>query len=93
MPPRLLDERALAPLPPPQAELDREPLLLRFDDEPPMSRDPVLARFELELPMSRVPELGRLDEPPMSRVPALAPPELRDPAESRAPTWLPAMSR
>ena len=92
MPPRLLDERALAPLPPPNALDDREDE--DREDEPPKSRLelPAELRFD-EPPMSRVPELGRLEEPPRSRVPALAFPALRDPGESRVPTWLPAMSR
>jgi hypothetical protein len=96
MPPRLLDERACDPLPPPNAELDREllppkllllrfevPAELRFDDEPPKSRLPEPA---LDPPKSRLPELP----PPTSRLPVLGRelvlPALREPAVSRVPT-------
>lgn len=90
MPPRLLYERALAPLPAPPKALDpreellREPeLISRLPLLPPISREPVLGRDE-EPPMSRLPVLGREDDPPMSRVPAE--PALREPAASRVPT-------
>lgn len=102
MPPRLLYERALAPLPPPNALEDRE---LPRDELPPKSRLELLARFELDPPKSRLPELppkSRLElpvlarfeaDPPRSRVPALAFPALREPAASRVPIWLPDRSR
>ena len=92
MPPRLLDERALAPLPPPQALDERDPELPR-DEEPPKSRlelEPPKSRLDELPPMSRfeVPAVLRVEppmsrvppEPPRSRVPALAEPALRDPA-------------
>ena len=100
MPPRLLAERALEPLrldPPKALEDEREDEEAR--DELPMSR------LELELPKSRLelPVLGRLELPPRSRVPdppapvparlVAALPALREPAVSRVPIWLPAMSR
>ena len=85
MPPRLLYERALAPLPPPNALEDRE---LPRDELPPKSRLELLARFELDPPKSRLelPVLARFEaDPPRSRVPALAFPALREPGVSRVP--------
>jgi len=97
MPPRLLDERALAPPPPLKAPEDRELEDRELDpddrdDEPPISREelsrlpPPMSRvLALLPPMSRLPPPAARETTPISRVDA--------PPASRELTLLPAMSR